>query len=104
MLYCLLVFIAFLRTPVKTEFKGVFLGFLETNEKDHQRLGNTVKATPSGKPMAKIEHGNGRRGAAIYFNRNSIVSGRGADHRIQLESVTMKHQRLCRHKGVNFLS
>jgi hypothetical protein len=78
-----LVFIAFLSTPVKTEFKGVFLGFLETNEKDHQRLGNTVKATPSGKPMAKIEESNRRKGAAIYFNRNSIVFTQGGDFLIQ---------------------
>jgi hypothetical protein len=67
MLYCLLVFIAFLNTPVKTEFKGCFLGFLETNEKDHQRLGNTVTATSSGKPTGN-EYANEERDENRQFN------------------------------------
>jgi hypothetical protein len=79
-----LIFITFSTATVKTEFKGVFLGFLETNEKDHRTLDNTVKATPSGKPIAKIEESNGRRGAGIYFSRNSIVLGWGGNYRIQL--------------------
>ena len=40
----LLIFITFSTATVKTEFKGVFLGFLETNEKDYWTLDNTVKA------------------------------------------------------------
>jgi hypothetical protein len=39
-----LIFITFSSATVKTEFKGVFLGFLETNEKDYWTLDNTVKA------------------------------------------------------------
>lgn len=55
--------------------KVIFLRSLKTNEKHHTKIGNTVKATPSGKPIAEIEESNERRGTGIYFSRNSIVLG-----------------------------
>jgi hypothetical protein len=62
----------------------IFLRSLKTNEKHQTKIGNTVKATPSAKTIAKIEESNGRRGAGIYFSRNSIVLSWGGNYRIQL--------------------
>ena len=54
--------------------KVIFLRSLKTNEKDHPRLGNTVRATPSGKQIAKIDESNERNGTAIHCNHKSKVS------------------------------
>lgn len=65
--YALLILITFSRATVKTEFKGVFLGFSVGNEKHRRKICNTVKPTPSGTPAGN-EYTNQKRGGSQQFN------------------------------------